>query len=313
LTRYNAQRLTNKRFKLKHQQFINSSFDTIVATINSVAVVRAVAPLLVLIAGFEFAVSKHSIDFADPHLTSVQFGSIGWGQTHTSLSKPSESPTLEKPGQIQLSKAQRHIASYVSGAYRVGFTEAAHYVSTAYQVAKEHKVDPLLVVAIMSIESSFNPDAQSHAGAQGLMQVLTRVHPEKFRPFGGVGSAFDVYANVYVGTRIIGEYLAREGSLEGALKSYVGAALMSDDSGYGSKVMSQMERFRAISQGKPAPPLVTNKSRSGQSEGLSVPTENAVRTDVPYADDSIRTLLPTVDDAGLSGDAKSIQAVIQSE
>ena len=87
------------------------------------------------------------------------------------------------------------------------------------------EVDPMLVLAIMSVESSFNPKAQSHAGAQGLMQVLTRVHAEKFVPFGGIPAAFDPVANIRVGSAILKEYINREGSVEGALKSYVGAAL----------------------------------------------------------------------------------------
>jgi Transglycosylase SLT domain len=287
---------------LKNQQFISKSFDTIVAAINSVVFMRSVAPVLLLVAGFEFALTRHSIDATDPELTSVQFRSIGWDHVNA---VPGSTEVLAtglpvlKPQAISLTKPQRNIVTYVSKAYRVGFEEAASYVTTAYQVAKEHKVDPLLVVAIMSIESSFNPVAQSHAGAQGLMQVLTRVHPEKFRPFGGVGSAFDVYANLYVGTRIIGEYLAREGSTEGALKSYVGAALMSDDSGYGFKVMSQMERFRAVSQGKPIPPMPTAKPVSVKTLAstelqATVPAKNDNDAQ-NNANDSIRTLLPVID------------------
>ncbi len=287
---------------MKNQQFISKSFDTIVAAINSVVFMRSVAPVLLIVAGFEFALTRHSVDATDPELTSVQFRSIGWDQVN-SIPGSTETTALGvpalKPQRINLTKAQRNIVTYVSKAYRVGFDEAARYVTTAYQVAEEHKVDPLLVVAIMSIESSFNPVAQSHAGAQGLMQVLTRVHPEKFRPFGGVGSAFDVYANLYVGTRIIGEYLAREGSTQGALKSYVGAALMSDDSGYGFKVMSQMERFRAVSQGKPIPPMPTAKPVSiktlATTEAPSAISGNDESDSQNNANDSIRTLLPVVD------------------
>ena len=54
----------------------------------------------------------------------------------------------------------------------------------------------------------------------GLMQVLTRVHVEKFMPFGGIPAAFDPIANIRVGSAILKEYLKREGSVEGALKSY---------------------------------------------------------------------------------------------
>ena len=105
----------------------------------------------------------------------------------------------------------------------------------------------------MSIESSFDPNARSAAGAQGLMQVLTRVHVDKFAPFGGAAAAFDPVANISVGSRILKEYLVREGSVEGALKSYVGAALHEHDSGYGYKVLSERERIAAAAAGRPIP------------------------------------------------------------
>jgi soluble lytic murein transglycosylase-like protein len=106
------------------------------------------------------------------------------------------------------------------------------------------------VLAVVSIESSFNPKARSPKGAQGLMQVLTRVHTDKFAPFGGATAAFDPVANLSVGSRILKEYLVREGSIEGALKSYVGAALLPHDFGYGSKVLSERERIAAAATGR---------------------------------------------------------------
>src|SRR5690606_8326228 len=89
----------------------------------------------------------------------------------------------------------------------------------------------------------------------GLMQVLTRVHVDKFAPFGGPAAAFEPVANISVGSRILKEYLVREGSVEGALKSYVGAALLSHDFGYGYKVLSERERIAAAAAGRPIPAL----------------------------------------------------------
>jgi soluble lytic murein transglycosylase-like protein len=105
----------------------------------------------------------------------------------------------------------------------------------------------------MSVESSFDPRAQSSAGAQGLMQVLTRVHVEKFMPFGGIRAAFDPVANIRVGSAILREYIQRDGSVESALKSYVGAALMDNDGGYGAKVLNARDRIAAAAAGKPIP------------------------------------------------------------
>ena len=76
----------------------------------------------------------------------------------------------------------------------------------------------------MAIESSFNPFAQSSVGAQGLMQVMTKVHDDKYEPFGGRHAAFDPVTNLRVGVQVLKECIARAGSLEAGLRYYVGAA-----------------------------------------------------------------------------------------
>src|SRR5690606_18849444 len=104
--------------------------------------------------------------------------------------------------------------------------------------------------------------ARSSAGAQGLMQVLTRVHLDKFAPYGGARAAFDPVANITVGSRILKEYLVREGTVEGALKSYVGAALLSHDFGYGNKVLTERTRIAAAAGNGATPRVIT--ARAGE-------------------------------------------------
>jgi len=152
-----------------------------------------------------------------------------------------------------LDREQQNVARFIARSYRVTIESTSEFVHHAYRAARDLKVDPLLVLAVMSVESSFNPKAQSHAGAQGLMQVLTRVHVEKFLPFGGIAAAFDPVANIRVGSAILKEYLTREGTVEGALKSYVGAALFEHDGGYGLKVLTARERIAAAAAGRPIP------------------------------------------------------------
>lgn len=152
------------------------------------------------------------------------------------------------------SAEQQKVAQFIAERYRLAFDQTQELVGHAYRIARDAKLDPWLVLAVISVESSFNPKAQSHQGAQGLMQVLTRVHADKFAPFGGAAAAFDPLANMRVGTQILKEYLARAGgSVEDALKSYVGAALLPHDGGYGAKVLFERERIAAAATGRAQP------------------------------------------------------------
>jgi hypothetical protein len=112
-------------------------------------------------------------------------------------------------------------------------------------VAKEVDLDPVLLVAVMAIESNFNPNIQSNMGAQGLMQVLTRVHADKFVPYGGPAAAFKPEANIRVGAYILKYFIAQAGTLQGGLRYYVGGAVVGDG-GYAGKVMREREVLIAL-------------------------------------------------------------------
>jgi soluble lytic murein transglycosylase-like protein len=100
-----------------------------------------------------------------------------------------------------------------------------------------------LILAVISVESRFNPIAESNYGAKGLMQVVPKYHPEKFADQGGATAALDPRTNILVGTRILAEYIRRAGSLEAGLQLYAGA---SEDpmQGYAQKVIAERHRLR---------------------------------------------------------------------
>jgi len=112
----------------------------------------------------------------------------------------------------------------------------------------------------MAVESGFNPFAQSSVGAQGLMQVLTRVHDEKYDAFGGVHAAFDPVTNLRVGVQVLKECIQRAGSLEEGLRFYVGAANLPDDAGYASRVLSEQEQLKMVLAGRNVPANAPNRS-----------------------------------------------------
>ena len=135
------------------------------------------------------------------------------------------------------------ISNYFSKKYNHDPLLLLGYIDHAQETARETGIDPLLLLAIMAIESNFNPQVQSPAGAQGLMQVMTSIHAGKFAPYGGVEAAFLPEANIRVGALIIKQAIALMGSLQGALRFYVGAAHPSvSDGGFVNKVLSEYAR-----------------------------------------------------------------------
>ena len=126
-------------------------------------------------------------------------------------------------------------------------------VSAAFEIGEKTRLDPTLILAIMAIESGFNPFAQSPVGAQGLMQVMTKIHTEKYDNFGGKFAAFDPVTNLRVGVKVLQECISKAGSIEGGLKFYVGAGNNADDGGYASKVMAEHARLLSVVGGKNVP------------------------------------------------------------
>jgi len=155
-----------------------------------------------------------------------------------------------------LPKQQAAVAYWLSKKYRVAPEPLSALVAEAYEIGEKAKLDPTLILAIMAIESGFNPFAQSPVGAQGLMQVMTGIHSDKYESFGGKLAAFDPVTNLRVGVKVLQECIQRSGSLQAGLRFYVGAANLTDDGGYADKVMAEHARLRDVASGR-AVPLLT--------------------------------------------------------
>jgi hypothetical protein len=152
-----------------------------------------------------------------------------------------------------LPKQQAAVAYWLSKKYNIAPEPLSALVAEAYETGQRSKIDPTLILAVMAVESGFNPFAQSHVGAQGLMQVMTKVHSDKYEGFGGRMAAFDPVSNLRVGAKVLKECIARAGSIEGGLKYYVGAANMEADGGYTAKVLAEHSRLQSVAAGKPVP------------------------------------------------------------
>ena len=150
-----------------------------------------------------------------------------------------------------VSKAQAEaLRSYIARKYKIAYNAAGVLIKTAFTVGREQHLDPQLLLAVIAIEARYNPLAESHVGAQGLMQVMTNVHKDKFAHFGGgLAAALNPIANIRVGSQILKDCIKRRGSVQGGLACYVGAS-GANDGGYGAKVLAEQRRI-ALASGIP--------------------------------------------------------------
>lgn len=167
-------------------------------------------------------------------------------------------PTAANPK--ELPRQQAAVTFWLSRKYGVAPEPLSVLVAEAFEIGQKVKLDPTLILAVMAIESGFNPFAQSPVGAQGLMQVMTHIHQKKYEDFGGKLAAFDPVTNLRVGVKVLQECIARAGSVEGGLKYYVGAANMETDGGYTNKVMAEYSRLLAVMGARPVAPSRVNAS-----------------------------------------------------
>jgi soluble lytic murein transglycosylase-like protein len=138
--------------------------------------------------------------------------------------------------------AQRALVGYLTRRFSIAAAPTATVVETAYRAADEAGLDPLLVLAVISIESRFNPIAESVMGAKGLMQIIPRYHLARLKEHGGEEAVFDPESNILVGTRILQEYVHRTGTLEAGLQSYNGAS-RDEYAQYASRVLAERGRM----------------------------------------------------------------------
>lgn len=173
-----------------------------------------------------------------------------------------------------LPKHQSDIAYWLSKKYNVAPEPVSALVAEAYSLGQHPHVDPALILAVVAIESAFNPFAQSTGGAQGLMQVMTKIHSEKYQIFGGKLAAFDPISNLRVGVKILQDCVVRAGSTEGGLRLYVGAGTSGDDGGYTAKVLAERNRIiQAVSGQKTA--IAQTAPRAAAPISPSAPKESA--------------------------------------
>lgn len=150
-----------------------------------------------------------------------------------------------KPAEEDTPEVRKHraLAEFLSKKYLVSQEATESLVAAAFDAAGRTGLDPLLIIAVMAVESRFNPIAESVAGAKGLMQVIPKFHREKFMASGG--EVLDPRTNILVGAKILKEYIERSGNLAAGLQMYAGAPNDPANS-YSNKVVSEKQRLQQV-------------------------------------------------------------------
>ncbi len=166
----------------------------------------SIALVAILITGSSFLAGELPIALRNIFGTEITSAaaSVETVQTTPAVSAavPS-STTAAMPAQLNAT------AEVIAKRYRVALPAVIDVVRTAHQHARSAGFDPMLVLAMIAIESRFNPYAESSFGAQGLMQIIGRFHTDKFRPTPDGAALLDPDTNIRVGVAILREYLAR--------------------------------------------------------------------------------------------------------
>jgi soluble lytic murein transglycosylase-like protein len=157
----------------------------------------------------------------------------------TPASLPPSRATMVRRQQIET------LAGLFAKKYRVSAEATREYLAHAYREADRIGLDPLLLVAVISVESNFNPIAESPAGAVGLMQVIPRFHTDKFVP--DQESALAPQINIRIGALALKQYIRRAGGLVEGLQLYNGAG-EDETTAYANKVLGEKQRLMAATR-----------------------------------------------------------------
>jgi len=174
----------------------------------------------------------------------------GWPGTGTDTGtrEPGSLAATENTGLRPVSLQKREqlaVTTFIAKRYRVADDVVARFVALAHRAGTDQAVDPMLVLAVMAIESRYNPIAESVMGARGLMQIIPKYHLDKLSDHGGPDALLDPDVNIQVGVRILREYIGRFRDTELALQMYAGA-LDEPTLRYARKVLAERSRLHQV-------------------------------------------------------------------
>lgn len=154
-------------------------------------------------------------------------------------------PAITNPtrtAKAEVAPRPEQLATIVARRYKVAQDAAGDVVRLAFKEGQRYGLDPMLILAVIAVESRFNPDAESEQGAMGLMQVVPRFHPEKIAAL-GVSSVLLPDANIALGTRILRDAIRRGGSDVAAGLQLYNGAVDDETQAYANRVLTERKRI----------------------------------------------------------------------
>jgi soluble lytic murein transglycosylase-like protein len=207
---------------------------------------------IAMVAGLLFLLGVASFVFEGPEKTPGDASSADSMIAESVPAGNALQPDFRMPADVDAAASKPHLTGmldYVKRRYRVSPEAVLPVFEVAELIGQERRIDPLLILAIIGVESGFNPFAESPMGARGLMQVIPRFHMDKVPKGMGVRHLFDPAINIRVGVHVLEEAIRRRGGLTAGLQYYAGS---SDPAGsYANKVLAEKTRLEKAAGRKP--------------------------------------------------------------
>jgi transglycosylase-like protein with SLT domain len=171
--------------------------------------VDARAEIVVLSSGRTLSIKGHQIKGDSIVLMLRNGGDVTCDRSLVDKILPDEVPYPEPTPTAQVADTQQPAAAADD------VLEATPYGEIISAMSEAHGVDPMLVRALIQVESNYKPKAKSPKGAMGLMQIM----PATARSY-NVRNPFDPKANIEAGIKHLKSLIDRLGEVRLALAAY---------------------------------------------------------------------------------------------
>lgn len=155
-----------------------------------------------------------------------------------------------------LDSDQVAVARWLSRRYKIASEPLAALISEADTLGTNSQLPPNLILAIMAVESGFNPYAMGTKGAMGLMQIVPAQFKSSLSSFGGKLATYDPLTNMRLGTRQLQSMVQESGSLETGIQRYGEQSGQPDSQTYLQRVVSEYLQMEKVARHDPVPELL---------------------------------------------------------